>query len=718
MAEPKGPDRFNRELSWLAFNGRVLQEAEDESTPLFERLMFLSIFTSNLEEFFRVRVAWIRSLLRLKKKKLGKLGVRPGRALREIHNVVAAQQVRFGEIFRTQILPELERNGILLIDETAVTREQGEYLRDYFRRHVAERIQPVMLDPFDDPPFLRNRVAYLVVELWPDGRIALSAEEPRYALVEIPSPPLPRFVSLPPDGDDHVVMFLDDVIRYNLPMLFAGCDVGGAHAVKLTRDAELYIEDEFNEDLVTSIRKAVRKRETGTPSSFQYDLRASHSALSFLKKLLQLEDEDLVVGGRYHNLHDLADFPHFGKDELCFETWTPSPHPVLETAPSMLRTIREKDRLLHFPYHSYKHVLRFLTDAANDPDVEEIWLTVYRVSPNSKILSTLERAAERGKRVRVFVEVKARFDEEKNLQWAERMEQAGIITDYSMPGLKVHAKIALVVRREDGKRHRYACLGTGNFNEETARVYTDWGLLTADPRLTVDIENVFQFLAGENDEPVFHHCLVSPFTLRAGLSRLIAAEAHAARKSRPAGIIAKMNALEDPGIIDSLYAASRAGVPMQLLVRGICCLVPGVEGQSETIDVRSIVDRYLEHGRAARFVAGGENSIYLGSADWMHRNLDRRVEVVFPLYDEQARAEIECYLGLQLADNVKARRIDAFQSNGYVRDDEKGNGARCRAQAGIRRLVAGLGSDSPLPTSGRSAPAESAHDPPPAHSTG
>jgi polyphosphate kinase len=687
MAEPTAPERFNRELSWLSFNARVLQEAEDESTPLFERLMFLSIFTSNLEEFFRVRVAWIRSLLRLKKKKLGKLGVHPARALREIHNVVAAQQVRFGEIFRTQILPELERQGILLIDETEVTREQGEYLREYHARHLADRLRPVMLDPAGDPPFLRNRAEYLVVELWPETRIALSAEEPRYALIEVPSPPLPRFVTLPRDGDHHVVMFLDDVIRYNLPSIFADCDVGGAHAIKLTRDAELYIEDEFNEDLIDSIRNAVSKRETGMPSSFQYDLRASHSLLSFLKRFLRIEDEDLVVGGRYHNLHDLTDFPHFGKDDLCFETWTPSPHRGLAGVASIFAAIREQDRLLHFPYHSYQHVIRFLTDAAHDPDVEEIWLTVYRVSPQSRILATLERAAVQGKHVRVFVEVKARFEEEKNLQWAERLEQAGIVTIYSMPGLKVHAKIALVVRRERGKRRRYAYLGTGNFNEETARIYTDWGLLTADPRLTVDVETVFAFLAGEVDEPVFHHCLVSPFTLRDELTRLIDAETSAARKGRPAGITAKMNALEDPGIIDSLYRASRSGVPIQLLVRGICCLVPGIEKQSETIDVRSIVDRYLEHGRTAVFEAGGRKTILVGSADWMQRNLDRRVEVVFPIYDPEARNEIMHYLQLQLADNVKARRIDANQTNEFVSND---GDQRCRAQSAIRQWVRGV----------------------------
>jgi polyphosphate kinase len=482
-------------------------------------------------------------------------------------------------------------------------------------------------------------------------------------------------------------MFLDDVIRYNLPSVFPGWEVGGAFAVKLTRDAELHLEDEFSDDLVGSIRNALAKRETAIPSRFLYDMQASYALVSFLRDALRLEDEDLVVGGRYHNLHDLADFPRFGKDELSFDPWPPFRHPDLDEASSVFEAVREKDHLLHFPYHSYEHVVRFLVEAAEDPEVEEIWLTVYRVSADSRVLGALLDAAERGKKVRVFVEVMARFDEETNLRWGARLESAGILTFYSIPGLKVHAKIALVVRREDDLRRKYAYLGTGNFNEQTARFYTDWGLLTSDPRLAVDVESVFHFLAGELEEPEFHHCLVAPFNLRSAFGDLIDAEADAARDGRPSGIIAKMNSLEDPEMIERLYEASRSGVPMDMIVRGICCLEPGVPDLSEDIRIRSILDRYLEHGRAYVFTAGGEERVYLASSDWMRRNLSRRVEVAFPIYDPDLRAQVRRFLDLQLADNVTARIIDAHQTNTYPTG---GNDAPVRAQAAIREMVGDL----------------------------
>ncbi|HZD06292.1 MAG TPA: polyphosphate kinase 1, partial [Longimicrobiales bacterium] len=497
-----------------------------------------------------------------------------------------------------------------------------------------------------------------------------------------------------------VVMFLDDVIRYNLPSLFPRWEVGGAYAVKLTRDAELHIEGEFSENLVASIRKALAKREAGVPSRFLYDMQASYALVSFLKGLLGLEDEDLVVGGRYHNLHDLADFPRFGKDELSFEPWPPFRHPDLDGRAPVFASLQAKDRLLHFPYHSYEPVVRFLTEAAADPDVEEIWLTVYRVSSDSKVLAALLDAADRGKKVRVFVEVMARFDEESNLRWAERLEKAGILTIYSIPGLKVHAKLALAVRREGGDRRRYAYLGTGNFNEHTARFYTDWGLLTADPRLTTDVESVFGYLAGELEEPVFRHCLVAPFNLRSGFYHLVDREIEAARAERESGIIAKMNSLEDRGMIERLYEASRAGVPMRMVVRGICCLLPGVPGFSESIHVRSIVDRYLEHGRAFLFHAGGEERMYLASADWMRRNLSHRVEMAFPLHDPDVRAQVRRFLDLQLADNLKARVIDRGQSNTYVSRSE--NEVPLRAQSAIREMVRDLARDVREPVHGAS----------------
>jgi polyphosphate kinase len=479
-------------------------------------------------------------------------------------------------------------------------------------------------------------------------------------------------------------MFLDDVIRYNLPSLFPGYEVGGAYAVKLSRDAELYIDEEFSGDIVDAIRKGLKKRETGPPSRFLYDLQASYALVAYLKEVFRLQDEDLVIGGRYHNLHDLRDFPRFALEDLFYPPWPPLPYGELDAAPLVFDAIRERDRLLHFPYHSYDYVVRFLTEAAADPDVEEIWLTVYRVSRESAVLHALLEAAEQGKKVRVFVEVQARFDEAANLRWAERLEKAGVITMYSIPGIKVHAKLALVARREEGERRLYTYLSTGNFNESTARFYSDFGLLTADPRLTRDVQEVLRYLAGEVEEPTFSHLLVAPFTFRDSCYRFIDEEMAAAAEGRPSGIALKMNALEDEEIVGKLYAASAAGVPIQLVVRGICCLIPGLEGLSETVKARSIVDRFLEHARIYSFHNGGDERLYLASGDWMYRNLSQRVEVAFPLYDPEIRKQVRAILDLHLADNMRARLLDARQSNPYVRD----GGTPVRAQEATRRMIA------------------------------
>ena len=677
----------NRDLSWLSFSERVLQEARDHSNPLFERISFMAIFSSNLDEFFRVRVAYWRSLLRLKKKnKLRALAVKPSRLLRDIHAEVLRQQELLGETFREQILPELERRGIYLAYE-AMMAPGDEFLSSFFSEHVLPLLHPIMLDG-QASPFLKNRGIYLVVELWPKGAIALAGVKPQYALVEVPSPPLDRFITLPrgKTSDRWIVMFLDEVVRHNLSTLFPDWEVGGAPSIKLSRDAELHVEDEFSGDLVEAIRKSLAKRDTGLPTRFLYDPQASNALISHLKTLFGLADEDMVIGGRYHNLHDLRDFLRLGSEKLSFDAWPPVPHAELEGASSVLAAIDEHDQLIHFPYHSYSYVVRFLTEAAADPDVEEIWLTVYRVSRDSAVLKALLEAAERGKKVRVFVEVQARFDEASNLDWAERMEQAGIVTIYSIPGIKVHAKIALVARRAGGERHLYAYLGTGNFNEDTARFYTDLGLLTADSRLTTEVEQVFQYISGKRPQGDFKHLLVAPFGLRDRCSDLIDKETMAAQEGRASGIILKMNSLEDSRIIEKLYQASRAGVPIQIVVRGICCMMPGVPGLSESVEARSIVDRYLEHWRAYIFQSGDEEQIYLASADWMHRNLDRRVEVAFPLYDPEVRRQVRRAMELQLGDNVKARLIDRHQGNAYA----PRTGEALRAQKETRNMVTEL----------------------------
>ena len=572
----------NRELSWLAFNGRVLQEASNPDVPVFERLNFLAIFSSNLDEFFRVRVASLRSLLRLRKKKTKKLDFDPAVLLRQIHTTVTAQQETFGRILREMILPELERCGIALIDERRLSERQREALKPYFDETIAPNLHPLMIDREGDAPFLKNKGLYLITELWERSEtISLSALEAQYALVEIPSPPLPRFVEVPGGGLLHKVLFLDDVIRLFLPALYPAYDVGASYAVKLSRDADLYLEDEFAGNLKEMIAKSLAKRETNVPTRFLYDPRMPQAMLAFLKERLALADEDLVEGGRYHNLNDFFSFPRGGVEGLAYAPLPPLPHPELEGAPSIRAAVAEKDRLLSFPYQKFDYVVRFLEEAAEDLDVEEIWMTLYRVSRDSAIAQALLKAAERGKRVTAFVEIKARFDEQSNLDWAARMEAAGVAVLYSKPGIKVHTKLALVARREDEQLRHYAYLGTGNFNEKTARLYADHGLLTADPRLADEVRQIFAFLNGEVEKPVFEHVLMAPFYLRKGFYALIDYEIEEARAGREAGMLLKMNSLEDRKIINRLYEASRAGIDIRMIVRGICCLAPGVPDQSE-----------------------------------------------------------------------------------------------------------------------------------------
>ncbi|MCI0436160.1 MAG: polyphosphate kinase 1 [Gemmatimonadetes bacterium] len=675
----------DRELSWLSFNERVLQEALDPSVPIGERLNFLAIFSSNLDEFFRVRVASLRSLLRLKKKRVERLGVRPARTLRQIHRIVGDQQDRFGEVLRSELLPALERAGIALLDEKRLSASDVAWLRAWFSEHVAKRIQPHLLEDDAPPPFLRNGGICLVVELWRHEGSARD-DAPVTALVEVPSPPLPRFVILPERENGHAVIFLDDVVRLNLDALFPKREVGGAWAVKLTRDAELYLEDEFAGSLVESIRRSLAKRETGLPCRFLYDVRAPYPMLREMRVRLELDEEDFVVGGRYHNLHDLASFPRFGRDTLSYGELPPQPHPGLEDAPSILAAVGERDRLLHFPYQRFDSVIRLLEEAAADPDVHDIRITLYRIARDSAVARALIEAARNGKRVTAFVEVKARFDEESNLDWAGRMEAAGVRTLYSMPGLKVHAKLLLITRREADADRLYAYLGTGNFNEKTARVYTDLALLTADPELTAEVRTLFDFLAGDIEEPHFQHLMVAPFQLRRRLYQLITNEAMAASENEAAGMILKMNSLEDAKIVARLYEASRAGVPIQLIVRGICTLIPGRPRQSETITARSLVDRFLEHARIFIFENRGDPQYWLASADWMTRNLSRRVEVAFPIRDPLLQPELRTIIGFQLADNQKARVLDEARSNAHIR----GGGPVMRAQLATHAHFAAL----------------------------
>lgn len=667
------PPRVDRDLSWIDFNGRVLDEAADPAVPLLERLQFLSIFSSNLDEFFRVRVAGLRSLLRLGRKKKKKLPMDPGELLAEIHRKVLAQQERYGRLIREDVLPALAREGVELVALDDLDDDERAELGAYFEE-IRPHLVILSLDEgdADTPPIeLEDHRIYLAVGPIRQEGTTFAPTPGDWRLIALPSPPLERFVCVHRDGRRTRSLFLDDVVRAHLDQLFPGSGVSAsdAWAVKLSRDADLGLHEEFEGDLAAAVRKSLKKRAEGVPSRFLYDLTIPAGLLDLLRRRLRLEPEDLVEGGRYHNLDDLRSLPTPERDDLLFPPWPAAPHPELVSYRPVLDVVAERDQLVHVPYQSYDAILRFFREAADDPDVEEILLTVYRVAHDSAILEALESAARRGVTVRVFFEVKARFDEASNLAWAERIEAAGGDVLFGTPELKVHAKIALARRRESGTLRNYALLGTGNFNERTARFYTDFALLTADPRIADEVLDVFRVLRGVNPIGPFEHLLVAPDHLRRSLENAVDTEIEAARSGEPAGIRLKLNSLEDSTMIERLYAASRAGVPVQAIVRGICCLAPGIVEWSDSIEVRSIVGRYLEHARIYRFEHGGTPSVYLASADWMTRNLDRRVEVAFPILDPRLRSEIEKVLEIQWASRPKVRRVDSAGGSHYAFPD-------------------------------------------------
>lgn len=654
----------HRDISWLLFNYRVLQEAKDPAVPLLERLKFLAIYSSNLDEFFKIRVAGIRKLKKVGKKTRAQLNFDPSELLREIHEIVNRQQEEFSLIFEKQVVPELRKHHVHILRRLDLNIEQKAFVEAYFQDNLLPFVMPVLLVKRRINPFLANAHLYLAVHLRQKKRPLSDSE---YALVKIPSDQVPRFVSLPTKGDRHDVILLDDIVRHSVSMLFPGYDIQDTYSIKLTRDAELDIEDEFSGDLVQKIKSSLQKRQVGPASRFVYDRDMPQHLLSYLQDTFGLRKNDMLPEGRYHNNFDFFRFPDFGLKHLKYKPLPPLPHPVLSDAPDLFKAIAESDHLIHVPYQSFEPVIQFFEKAALDPAVTHIKVIQYRVAKESRILDALMEAVERGKQVSAFVEIKARFDEATNLEWGERLDKAGVRVHYSLPGVKVHSKLALVRRMENGKAQLYAYLGTGNFHEVTAKIYSDLGIFTADPRITNEVSNVLAHLESMTPEQPFQHLLVGKFNLREGLYQLIENEVLAAKAGKKAEMILKINSLEDKEIIAKLYAASQAGVRVRLIVRGICCIVPGIKGVSDNIETISIVDRFLEHARVFVFHNGGDKRVYLSSADWMERNLSYRIETIFPVYDPALRDDILDILELQLNDNVKARVIAAKHNNEYRR---------------------------------------------------
>ncbi|MBP7272844.1 MAG: polyphosphate kinase 1 [Saprospiraceae bacterium] len=655
---------IHRDISWLAFNHRVLQEAKDTANPLFERIKFLAIYSSNLDEFFRVRVAQLRHLIQIGKKTKKQLDFDPKAVLREINKIVTAHQEEFSKILHNSIVPELRTHNIFLKRRLDLTPPQRKFVEDYFNDNMLPFVQPVLLVKDKINPFLVNAALYLSLHIREKGRSSSASE---YAIIKIPSDHLPRFIRLPSHKDGNIeVMMLDDIVRHCAGWLFPGYNIVDTYSIKLTRDAELYIDDEYKGDLIEKLKKSLVKRSVGTTSRFVYDRDMPPRMLEFLRETFHLEKSELLPEGRYHNNFDFFTFPDFGKMHLKTKPLPPIPFREFEEANDIFKLMKKNDTLLYYPYHSYESVIKFFEEAAKDPKVTHIKLVQYRVAKNSQIMHSLMEAAQAGKQVSVFIEVKARFDEEANIKWGEKLQAAGVNVHYSMPGVKVHSKLGLIRRKEGAKYQLYSYMSTGNFHEDTAKVYTDFGLFTADARLTEEVAKIFSYLETlQLPEGNFNHLLVGQFNLREKLLGFIDNEIQAARQNKKAHIILKMNNLEDREMIEKLYEASNAGVKIQLIIRSICCLVPGIKGYSENIEILSIVDRFLEHSRVFIFHNSGQELIYLSSADWMLRNLSFRIETAFPILNVAIKKEIKEYLHLQLKDNVKARIIDAKLENVY-----------------------------------------------------
>jgi polyphosphate kinase len=671
---------INREISWLSFNERVLQEAADKTTPLVERLKFLGIFSNNRDEFYRVRVATVRRLSKLGRKAIHVYGEDPKELLTRLQRRVIEQQNRFENIYQ-ELIKELAEANVFIINERELSPAQEKYVREYFSEEVVSTLFPVMIDDNKPFPYMKDKASYLYLKL----ESIITKQKNKFALIEIPSKITPRFVVLPKQGNKHYIILLDDVIRNNTDQIF---DVFGyrtveAYNIKLTRDAELEIDNDVSKSMIEKISKSVKARKQGQPVRFVYDAAMPNDMLKYImKKLGMAKKDNAIPGGRYHNFKDFISFPNPGEKNLVYNHPQPLQHKYLINNPfTTLKVVKQKDILLHYPYHTYNHLIHLLREASIDPTVESIKITLYRVADSSKIANALINAVKNGKKVSVLVELQARFDEENNIYWANKLQEEGARVIYGVPGLKVHSKLILITTKESGKTVNYAHIGTGNFNEKTARVYTDFSLLTANKQIADDIGKVFDFY--ENNFKVFQfkHLLVAPFFMRRELIQLINKEIQFAKNKKPAAITLKLNSLVDKEMIEKLYEASKAGVKITLIIRGACSLVTDLEGWSDNIKAYSIVDKYLEHTRVFIFNNNGQEKIFLSSADWMSRNLDSRSEVAVPIYNEEVRQQIKDIINIQLSGNTKVRIIDRKQENHYKR--QKAGEKKVRAQDAV-----------------------------------
>ncbi|MFY2509482.1 polyphosphate kinase 1 [Vibrio pectenicida] len=668
---------IEKELSWLSFNERVLQEAGDKKVPLIERIRFLGIFSNNLDEFYKVRFADVKRRILINQERGGNDNSK--HLLTKMQSKALKLNDRFTELY-SELIREMARRQIFLVKETQLNESQQKWVRDYFRTQVQPHITPLLLrDDIDVLEFLKDEYTYLTVDL-------KKADLSQYALIEIPTGHLPRFVMIPEHKarGRKTIILLDNIIRYCLDELFNGFfdyDELKGYAMKMTRDAEYDLSHEVEHSLLEQMSEGVSQRLTAMPVRFIYEIGMPQAMLEFLCDKLRISNYDsLISGGRYHNFKDFMDFPNVGRDYL-----ENKPLPALQCSDfdgyaNKFDAIKHQDILLYYPYHTFEHITELVRQASFDPKVLSIKINVYRVAKDSRLMNSLIDAVHNGKQVTVVVELQARFDEEANIEWSKVLTEAGVQVIFGTPGLKIHSKLLLISRRENSHIVRYAHIGTGNFHEKTARIYTDFSLLTADPEITYEVQNVFAYIENPYRPVKFEHLIVSPRNSRIKLYQNIDEEIANAKSGRKAAITLKVNNLVDKPLINKLYEASNAGVKIKMVIRGMCSLVPGIKGVSENIRIISIVDRFLEHPRVLIFHNNGSPKVYISSADWMTRNIDYRIEVATPVRDPRLKRRIIDIINIHFTDTVKARLIDKEMSNKYV---PRGNRKKIRSQIAI-----------------------------------
>lgn len=657
-----------KEISWLSFNERVLQEAENKDVPLIERFKFLGIYSNNLDEYFRVRVATLKRLSQFGGKSKNILGYSPGATLKKIQEIVVTQNTKFEKIY-SDLIKELDKHKIHIINEKQLNTEQLEFLKNYFHKKVRTRLMPFLIEKDSDLPNLTDDAIYLAIILQKKETL-----KKRYALLEIPTDVLPRFVLLPDNGEEKYIIFIDDIIRSGLKEIFFIFDFNefSAYTIKLTKDAELEIVDDISESYIDKLSHSLQQRKYGSPVRFIYDREMPDDLLKTLTKKLSFGPNDVIIpADRYHNFKDFMHFPNLGRKKFYYESLPPIPHRDIQPGKSILSAIKKKDIMLFFPYHPFDYFIDLLREASIDPFVTSIQITLYRLARNSSVINALLNAVRNGKNITTVVELQARFDEEANILWGNKLMEEGVKVIYGVPGLKVHSKLCLITRVKNDVTQRYAAIGTGNFNEDTAKIYTDHLLLTTEKKITNEVFKAFNFFNVNYKKDNFYHLVLSPFFLRNKIILLIENEIKNAMAGKKAFIYLKLNNLTDREIIDYLYEAGNAGVTVRLIIRGMISLVPGLKNISENIKGIGIVDRFLEHTRFMIFCNGGNEECYISSADLMTRNIEHRIEVTCPVFDKSIKNEMKQIFEIQWGDNVKARKLDASLSNEFVKSGKK-----------------------------------------------